>query len=191
MKQLEARRENIEKREATRVAEAQGVAARIDDREVKIEAKAGEEGRLFGSVTSQDIADAVSEQLGVELDRKQIPAHFKDVGEHEVTVRVSHDVSATLTVIVVPEGGELEERVSFMDDAEKAAAQLLAAQGVGDEENAAEILEGENEDDEDSDMSAEEAAMHVESESDLDKEGVVGFGADTAEATTPSEEANE
>jgi large subunit ribosomal protein L9 len=191
VKQLEARRANIEQREAARVAEAEGLAAQLDGRSITIEAKAGEEGRLFGSVTAQDMKETVSEQLGIELDRKQIPGHFKEIGEHEVTVRVSHDVSATLTVVVVPEGGELEDRVSFMDDAEKAAAQLMAAQGVGEDENTAEILEGESEGDEDTELSAEEAAIHVESESDIDKEGVVGFGVDTAEATSPSEEANE
>lgn len=156
LKQLESRRTNIEKREATRRADAEAIAALLDGKAVTIEAKAGEEGRLFGSVTSMMIQDAVLEQLDVEVDRKKmdVGAHIKDIGEHAVAIRVSHDVHATVTVNVVPEGGTLEDRVSFMDDAEKAAAQLLAAQGEGDDES--------------DDLAAEEAAMHVESEEEAE-----------------------
>ncbi|GAB4277823.1 MAG: hypothetical protein Kow0056_09680 [Coriobacteriia bacterium] len=164
LKQLEARRHNIEKREAARKAEAEAVAAQIEGKSVTIEARAGEEGRLFGSVTAAMIHDAISEQLGVEVDRKQIGAHLKEVGEHEVTIRVSHDVSATLTVNVVPEGGQLEHRVSVMDDAEKAAEQILAAQGLGDEEDAAETSEDGAEDDESEDGAAAEDTVASEEE---------------------------
>jgi large subunit ribosomal protein L9 len=183
LKQLEARRANIERREAARRADAESLRALLDGKSVTIEAKAGEEGRLFGSVTSHMIEDAILEQLDLEVDRRKmdIGAHIKDIGEHDVTVRITHDVSATVVVRVVPEGGELEDRVSFMDDAERAAAQIMAAQGLGDDESAAEILEGEGEDDETGALSAEEAAMHVETETDLDSEELVGVDKDTVE----------
>ena len=109
LKQLEARRDNIERRAAKHVAEAEAIKALIDGKAVTIEGKAGEEGRLFGSVTSLMIEDAILEQLDATVDRKKmgIAGHIKDLGEHEIQVRISHEVSATVTVTVVPEGGEL------------------------------------------------------------------------------------
>lgn len=143
LKQLEARRSNIEKREATRNAEAEALAAQLDGKAVTIEAKAGEEGRLFGSVTSHMIEDAILDQLSVTVDRKKLDvgAHIKDLGDHEVSVRISHDVKAAITVRVVPEGGAVEERTSFAEDAERALEQVEAEIEAVDEAEALEDTE--------------------------------------------------
>jgi large subunit ribosomal protein L9 len=133
LKQLEARRANIEKRSAKRQAEAEAIKALIDGKSVTIEAKAGEEGRLFGSVTSLMIEDAILDQLDATVDRKKmgIAGHIKDVGEHEIQVRISHEVGATVIVNVVPEGGELAEDVVAKAieevEAEEAAAEAAEA----------------------------------------------------------------
>ena len=134
LKQLEARKSNIEKRESTRKAEAAAFAAQLEGKTITIEAKAGEEGRLFGSVTAQMIQDAVLDQLDVEVDRKKmdVGAHIKDIGDHEVSVRFGTDTKANVTVKVVPEGGEVSEEVSFADDAERALEQLEAAQAAAE-----------------------------------------------------------
>jgi len=106
LKQLEARMHNIQKRETARRSEAEGVAASVEGKKVTITAKAGDEGRLYGSITSAMIADAVAEQLGVEIDRKKLDvhAHIKTLGEHAVQLNVYYDVKADLTVNVVAEG---------------------------------------------------------------------------------------
>lgn len=158
IKQLEARRANIEKREASRRADAESLAAMIEGKSVVIEAKAGEEGRLFGSVTSTMIQDAIMGQLSAQVDRRRmdVGAHIKDVGDHEVSVRISHDVSATVMVRVIPEGGQLEDRVSFMDDAERAAEQLLASE------------DDFSDDGEDDIVPPEESAMHEETEEEAE-----------------------
>ena len=72
----------------------------------KVAAKAGPDGRLFGSVTTTDVAGAVQEQTGVELDRRRlhIDEPIKTVGTHEVLVRLHSDVEFRLTVEVVPKG---------------------------------------------------------------------------------------
>ena len=150
LKQLEARRTNIEKRAAKNMAEAEAIKALIDGKAVTIEAKAGEEGRLFGSVTSLMIEDAILEQLDATVDRKKmgIAGHIKDLGEHEIQVRISHDVSAIVTVTVVPEGGELAEDTVARILEEEAEAEAVAeeaaeAEAEAEVEIAAEDAEAE------------------------------------------------
>lgn len=110
LKQLEARKHNIEKREQAKRAEAEGIAAQVAGRTLVIEAKAGEGGKLFGSVTAGMVADALAAQLGVDVDRKRLDlhGHIKELGEHTIDVRVYQDVTAQIVVNVVPEGGAAE-----------------------------------------------------------------------------------
>ena len=107
LKQLDQRRKNIQVREDQRIGDASGLAAALEGKNVTIEAKVGEEGRLFGSVTAQMVADAIAEQLGVEVDRRKIETHghIKDVGPHPADVSIYRDVKASLTVNVIAEGG--------------------------------------------------------------------------------------
>jgi large subunit ribosomal protein L9 len=71
---------------------------------ITITAKAGTEGKLFGSVTTADIAAAVEEQTGIKLDRKslQLEEPIKSVGEHTATASLHHAVSFPIRVDVVP-----------------------------------------------------------------------------------------
>ena len=106
LKQLEQRRHNIQKREEQRIGDAGSLRSALDGESVTIVAKVGEEGRLFGSVTSHMIEEAVREQLGTEVDRRKIDTHghIKEVGPHVVDVTVYRDIKAQLTVEVVGEG---------------------------------------------------------------------------------------
>ncbi len=107
LKQLEQRSHNIQKREDTRLGEAETLAAALNGKVVTIEAKIGEEGRLFGSVTHGHIEDALREQLGLDVDRRKIETHgaIKMAGQHPIEVAVYRDTKAELFVNVVPEGG--------------------------------------------------------------------------------------
>jgi large subunit ribosomal protein L9 len=106
LKQLGQRSHNIKAREDQRLGDAQSVFDRLNGKVVKVEAKVGEEGRLFGSVTSNHIEAAIAEQLRVEVDRRKIETHgsIKEVGPHVVNVAIYRDVKAELTVEVVGEG---------------------------------------------------------------------------------------
>jgi len=106
LKQLEARMHNVRKRDEARLADANGVMSLLEGKSVGIEAKVGEEGRLYGSITAQMIEDAVREQLGVKIDRRKIETHghIKELGVHVVEIAVYRDAKAQLTVNVVPEG---------------------------------------------------------------------------------------
>jgi len=106
LKQLELRGHNIQKREDQRLTEAEALAAKLNGKVVTVEAKVGDEGRLFGSVTHAHVEAALLDQLGVEIDRRKIETHgaIKDAGPHAIEVSLYRDVKAELTVNVVAEG---------------------------------------------------------------------------------------
>ncbi|HVM40260.1 MAG TPA: 50S ribosomal protein L9 [Acidimicrobiia bacterium] len=81
---------------------AEALAARLAAAPVTIPARAGEGGKLFGSVTATDVAAAVESQLGVELDRRKLELEpLRELGPHTVTVRIHPEVEATFDVVVV------------------------------------------------------------------------------------------
>ena len=91
----------IQKREEGLRAEAQGFASKIDGASVTIPVKVGEETKMFGSVTSQNISDALKE-IGLEVSRKNIEldSPIKEIGTHNISVRLFHEVAANITVEV-------------------------------------------------------------------------------------------
>jgi large subunit ribosomal protein L9 len=90
-------------RDASDREAAQTIASRLVPKVITISAKAGSEGRLFGSVTAADVVSAVAEQAGVTLERKHLDIDpIKSVGQHTVTAHLHSDVSFPITVEVVP-----------------------------------------------------------------------------------------
>lgn len=81
---------------------AQAVASRIVEVVLQIQAKAGKGGKLFGSVTANDIIDALQVQTGIELDRRKLHLDepIKQVGEYQVPVKLHADVEVHLPVMV-------------------------------------------------------------------------------------------
>ncbi len=102
IKQLEERRHNIAKREEKRIADAEALKAALDGKTVLIDAKVGEEGQLFGSVTNTMVAEAVKNELGVEVDRKRIELNraIKTSGIHTVKVSLYREIAAELNLQV-------------------------------------------------------------------------------------------
>ena len=80
LKQLEERKKNIAKREETRIADANAMAAKLNDATVRVIAQVGEEGVLFGSVTAPMVADAIAEQLDIEIDKRRVELGNQDGG---------------------------------------------------------------------------------------------------------------
>lgn len=89
-------------REIRDLGHASEVKADLENLTVKLSVRAGEGGRLYGSVTPAEIVDAVRAAGGPELDRRrlQLPGTIKSVGEHKIQVRLHSDVSATFTLTV-------------------------------------------------------------------------------------------
>jgi large subunit ribosomal protein L9 len=95
-----------EKRVQQALTEANALANQLGAAPVRITSRAGEDGRLFGSVTVADVAGAIEKTTGLSIDRKRInlPDPIRSVGTHEVTVHLHPEVNATVTVEVVPAG---------------------------------------------------------------------------------------
>src|ERR1019366_8035046 len=101
--QAKAMRRSRDVKDAKDREGAEAVARKLVPMVIKIPARAGAEGRLFGSVTTHDVVEAVQEQAGVELDRRRITTdeQIKSVGTHEVAVRLHPEVEFRITVEVV------------------------------------------------------------------------------------------
>ncbi len=102
---FEARRAELEKLAGEKLVDAQGRAETINALSVSIETKAGEEGKLFGSVTVRDIAEA-AEAKGVSLEKSEIrmpEGPIRELGEFDIDVHLHPEVDAVLKLSVVPE----------------------------------------------------------------------------------------
>ncbi len=99
---LKLKKANEEKRAKEIYQEAVAFGEQLSKMEVNVSIKAGEGGKIFGSVSSKEIAQAAQEQLGVELDKKkmQIPSPIKSVGTHMVPIRLHPKVTVELKVNV-------------------------------------------------------------------------------------------
>ena len=102
---FEARRAELERQQAEIIAAARARLVKLDGLRVVVSRKAGDEGKLFGSVGPADVADAII-AAGVEVERSEVRMHgdsIRQVGEYEVEVQLHADVSGTLTVSVEAE----------------------------------------------------------------------------------------
>ncbi len=105
IKEFEARRAELEKAAAEKLAAAQALAEKMNGRTVHITQKAGVDGRLFGSVTNADVADALN-RIDFKVVKAQVrltSGPIKTVGEHTVTVVPHTDVAAEVKVVVIGE----------------------------------------------------------------------------------------
>lgn len=105
MNEYNMQQKNAEKKRQGEVASAQELSARIENFTVKIPMKVGESGKMYGSVGSKEIAAAMSSQSGIDIDRKKIVLDepIKNIGEKKVPVKLYADITAQLTVEIVPE----------------------------------------------------------------------------------------
>jgi large subunit ribosomal protein L9 len=110
LKTNERRKEKQKKIELAAQTEAEALKARLEGKEVLIKVEAGEEGKLYGSVTSREIAEEVLTQLGVEIDKRKILLNrtIKETGTVEVPVKLHAKVSATIKVKIEPKENAAE-----------------------------------------------------------------------------------
>lgn len=99
---LKLQKANEEKLAAERLEQAKELAKKLEAASVTVSIKAGEGGRAFGSVSSKEIAKAISDQLGLEIDEKKLalPEPLKTFGTHAVPVKLHKDVTGKLSVKV-------------------------------------------------------------------------------------------
>jgi large subunit ribosomal protein L9 len=104
VQQLEHQRRVIEAKRAKDLSDLKGVDKKIRSLKLEIAAKAGEEGKLFGSVTTQQIAKLMAEK-GVEMDRRKIDLSepIKTLGEHTIAIKLDRQVPSEIKLVVVLE----------------------------------------------------------------------------------------
>lgn len=132
LKQLEQRKHNIAKREEKRIADAEALKAQLEGIKVKVDAQVGEEGQLFGSVTTTMIADAIKAATGVEVDKRRIELNrpIKTAGVHEVAISLYREIKTVVKLQV----GDVVEETEAPAEAEETAVAEEAAEAVVEED---------------------------------------------------------
>jgi len=176
----QARAEKEAKRQERLDDEAQvHLLPKMEGRSVTIEVRVGEQGKLFGSVTARDIAELLQAETGIELEHKQIDLRqpIRDLGAHEVVVKLTRNVHAPVVVNVEPLGG-MPEGAALEGEGAEAEEAAVEAEAVVEEEAAAE------------EPTAEEPAEEPETvEAEVEEEAVAEEPGE--EPATKTEEAEE
>lgn len=102
---LEGKKAAAQHRLDTAKADAEAIAAKLKGQVLVIKAKAGQGGKLFGSVTNSTVSDLIKSKYGIELDKKKIVLQndIKAYGDHDIEIKMTQGVSCKLTVKVEPE----------------------------------------------------------------------------------------
>jgi large subunit ribosomal protein L9 len=138
VKELEHKRRIAEEKAAREFKDLEAVKKKLESLSIEIGARAGESGKLFGSVTTPQIAERI-EAAGLAIDRRRIELReqIKEVGEHKISVRLLRELAAELTVTVVAEGGPApEEEDAFVEeDRDRGRRGRFGDDGDDEEEN--------------------------------------------------------
>lgn len=104
LKALKAAKQVVERKADREVTQARRIAQELASSGITIRRRSGEGGRLFGSVTSKDVADAIKEVLGVEVDRKKIdlPDPIKAIGSYTVPIKLHPEITTRIMLEVQP-----------------------------------------------------------------------------------------
>ena len=151
MKQAESIRSRAAASRQVLNAELGGLATQIEGKTVNFSSKAGETGKLYGSITTQQIAEELSKLIGTEIDRKLVETQpIRTLGEHKAKVRLTMDLTPEITIMVyregeviaaastpAPEKKETEESEPVIAMEEPAAAEAEPVEEPAEEETAA------------------------------------------------------
>lgn len=103
LNELELKQKSLENKRQQELLEAQELAKTLEEKVIKIEVKIGENGKLFGSVTNKEIAEALSKQAGINIDKKKIVLEepIKNIGDITVGLKIHPKVTARLKVQII------------------------------------------------------------------------------------------
>lgn len=177
IKQAGRIRKEGEKKRARINEEMSGVAEQLDGQLFTFAVKASETGRLYGSVNTQMLAEAVGEEIGVEIEAKQIESQpLREIGLHNVSVRLTVDLIPEVEVIVHREGeppeSALEEEEQEALKAQEALEEISGeVEGEAEEEEAeTEETEAEGEEVDSEEAGPDQEDMEAKEEAELDQE---------------------
>ena len=145
LKQTDRIRKGADEQRMILNQELGGIAEKIQELKLTFAAKAGETGKLYGSITPQMIADAVNEQLSSDINRRQIESQpIRTIGIHKSSVRLTIDLNPEITVLVHREGesaSSLEEAIELasIEESEDAPMDEILVEETETEENIDEV----------------------------------------------------
>jgi len=143
LKQAEEIRQTAVRRRAKELSNAEAQAQVLSGQQLLFEVRAGDNNRLYGSITTSDIAEQLTEAVEFEVDRRRIVlgASIRDLGLYDLTIRLMPEVESTFAVAVVREGE------TWADAEQREKDREAAAQAMLEEEAAAELIDEVSEDD--------------------------------------------
>ena len=101
---LNAKKETERRKKLAEIEEAQKIAEKLKNKEIKIVTKTGDNGRLFGAITSKDVAELINKQYGTQIDKKKIVMDtLKLVGSYDIEVKIYPEVSTKMKVVIAAE----------------------------------------------------------------------------------------
>ncbi|QAA30428.1 MULTISPECIES: 50S ribosomal protein L9 [Clostridium] len=101
---LNAKKETERRKKLAEIEEAQKLADELKNKEIKIVAKTGDSGRLFGAITSKDVAELIKKQYNVTIDKKKIVMDtLKLAGSYDIEVKLYPEVSTKMKVVIAPQ----------------------------------------------------------------------------------------
>jgi len=192
--ELRKHEEKRARHEAQSFEQAQEIAQRLEAAEIRFDVPAGDTGTLFGSVTATDVAERVWETEKVRIDRRKLdlPDSIKRIGRYQVPVELFADVTATLRLAIVPEGGELppQEELDAIEAAEAEAEAAAQAEAEAQHEQAEAEIEAVVAEDDEAEVEAEasEAPVAREEADEQVPDDAFDRAADAADDTGDSAE---
>lgn len=143
LKKASAWRERAEARRNQMKAEYAALAEKIQGVSLEFSAKAGDSGKLYGSITPAAIVDALNEKLGAEIDRRKVRVDpLRQLGDHSVTVRLDTEYAPKFNVTIVSEDDE-EDEVDAADVDEAITEAVADADDAFDADDAMDVLDAE------------------------------------------------
>ena len=101
---LNTKKENERKKKLAEIEAAQKLASELKGKEIKIEAKSGNGGRLFGAITSKDVAELINKQFKLSVDKKKLVMDtIKVAGSYDIEIKLYPEVSTKMKVIITPQ----------------------------------------------------------------------------------------
>jgi large subunit ribosomal protein L9 len=125
VKQAETVRRQVRRKRERMEAELEKLAGKLDGLQLTFEANAGEKGRLYGSITRDDVIEAVEAKIGEEVDRRKLEMEpLRQLGVHTVPVRLSADLSPELVIVIHREGEDPEAYLAEKEAEAEAEAEV-------------------------------------------------------------------
>ena len=148
LKQLEHHQRIIDAKKLRERGTVERIVAAMDGLVLETEQRAGRKGKLFGSVTNMEIKRLLDEkEFAIDRRRIELKEPIREIGEHEVRVRVGQELIAKIKIVVKPIGGELEDESVDGDDEEHEERPLVATEDDSEGSSEQAAADGESSDD--------------------------------------------